>query len=96
MKTSRFGAGGVEKVERLATEAGAGVVRSTFSKGGERAPPGLSARAVSGVDEDGRRANFMGSGVPRSTSSIAACSANEAGPSAAAEALCRALCGGEI
>lgn len=46
----------------------------------EREPPGLSARAVSGVDEDGRRANFMGSGVPRSTCSIAACSANEAEP----------------
>lgn len=81
-KTTRFGAGGVEEVERLATVAGAGVVRSTFSKGGERAPapPGLSARAVSGVDEDGRRANFMGSGVLRSTCSIAACSANEADP----------------
>lgn len=82
----------MEEVERLATEAGAGVVRSTFSTGGERAPPGLSARAVSGVDEDGRRANFMGSGVPRSTSSIAACSANEAEPAP----LCRALCRGEI
>lgn len=35
---------------------------STFSTGGETVP-----RAVGGVDEDGR-CNFMGSGVPRSTS----------------------------
>lgn len=62
----------------------------------EREPPGLSARAVSGVDEDGRRANSMGSGVPRSTCSIAACSANEAGPAPLQSAVQSAMQRGDL